>query len=197
MIEYLKGELTQLKATQVVIECGGIGYCAEISLATHSLLQPSAGDDSTVVRLLIHEVIREDEHLLYGFVDAAERDMFRLLISVSGVGPNTARLMLSTLSVGELAAAISADDVRTVQHVKGVGAKTAQRVIVELKDKMKSFGAVGTSRQVATDSVSKNEALQALTMLGFAKAATEKALASLDASLSTEELIKAALPKLS
>ncbi|MBQ0015531.1 MAG: Holliday junction branch migration protein RuvA [Bacteroidales bacterium] len=201
MIEYLKGTLVSLTATQAIIECAGVGYALEISLTTQGAMPPAQADHSVSTTLWVHEVIREDEHLLFGFADQRERALFRLLISVNGVGPNTARIMLSTLSVGELAGAIADEDVRTIKHVKGIGAKTAERVIVELKDKMTPF--VGTTYIASTSAESANtlstnkaEALTALTMLGYTKTAAEKVLSTLKPTLTTEELIKEALQKL-
>ena len=188
MIEYLSGKLASLTAATAVIDCGGVGYLLEISLNTYSAIQTQ-----TEVRLWVHEVIREDAYQLYGFYTPAERDMFRLLLGVNGVGAATARMMLSSLSVDELTSAIVAQDDKILKRVKGVGAKTAQRIVLELQDKVS-----GTASVIATTVVSrsKEEALSALVMLGFPKAAADKVLQQLDASLSVEELIKQALQKL-
>ena len=131
MIEYIAGKLDRLEPMQVVIDCGGVGYLLEISLNTYEEIR-SLSDNQ--VKLFAHEVIREDEHLLYGFFDESERALFRLLIGVNGVGVATARMMLSSMSVDELRTAIATQDVKAVQRVKGVGAKTAQRIILDMKD---------------------------------------------------------------
>ena len=172
MFEYLSGKLASLTAATAVVDCGGVGYLLEISLNTYSAIQTQ-----TEVRLWVHEVVR-----------------FRLLIGVSGVGAATARMMLSSLSVDELTSAIASQDDKMLKRVKGVGAKTAQRIVLELQDKVGSVpsGVVST----AAVSRSKEEALSALVMLGFPKAAADKVLQSLDAALSVEDLIKQALQKL-
>lgn len=168
-----------------------MGYLLEISINTYTEIK-----DLTEVKLLVHEVVREDAHLLIGFFREEEREMFRLLIGVNGVGAATARLMLSSLTVEELRRAIADQDVRKVQKVKGIGAKTAQRILLELHDKV---GLVGTSLDGgmgAASSSTINEALSALVMLGFPKAAAEKALmkvAEKNSGASTEELIKQTL----
>lgn len=189
MIEYLSGKLASLTAATAVIDCGGVGYLLEISLNTYSAIQTKEE-----VRLWVHEVIREDTYQLYGFYNTNEREMFRLLLSVSGVGAATARMMLSSLSVDELTSAIVAQDDKLIKRVKGVGAKTAQRIVLELQDKVS--GTASAITPAPTVNRNKEEALSALTMLGFPKAAADKVLHSLDASLSVEELIKQALQKL-
>ena len=182
MFEYLSGKLASLTAATAVVDCGGVGYLLEISLNTYSAIQTQT------------EVVREDAYQLYGFYTQSEREMFRLLIGVSGVGAATARMMLSSLSVDELTSAIASQDDKMLKRVKGVGAKTAQRIVLELQDKVGSVpsGVVST----AAVSRSKEEALSALVMLGFPKAAADKVLQSLDAALSVEDLIKQALQKL-
>ena len=196
MYEYIKGQLTELNATQAVIDCGGVGYLLEISLTTYDKIQ-RLRDASEPAKLLVHEVVREDAHLLYGFADEGERSLFRLLIGVNGVRANTARLMLSTLTAVELSSAIASQDEGTIKRIKGIGAKTAQRIVLELHDKVKTIGGVATnSIAPSATSVSKDEAMAALTMLGFAKNTVEKVLSPLDAHLSAEELIKEALKKL-
>ena len=189
MIEYLSGKLASLTAANATIDCGGVGYLLEITLTTYSAIQGQAE-----ARLWVHEVIREDAYQLYGFHTTAERDMFRLLLGVGGVGAATARVMLSSLSVDELAAAIAAQDAAPLKRVKGIGAKTAQRIVLELQDKVSGAGAA----IAPTIPVSRNkeEALSALVMLGFPRAAADKVLQTLDDSLSVEELIKQALQKL-
>ena len=189
MIEYLSGKLASLTAANAVVDCGGVGYLLEISLTTYSAIQTK-----TEVRLWVHEVIREDAYQLYGFYSTAERDMFRLLLGVNGVGAATARMMLSSLSADEMTNAIAAQDDKMLKQVKGVGAKTAQRIVLELKDKVSGTGYANVPS--APVSHNKEEALSALVMLGFPKAAADKVLQSLDASLTVEELIKQALQKL-
>ena len=196
MFEYISGKLDSLTATQAVIDCGGVGYLLEVSITTYDKIQHLRDTDEPV-RLLVHEVVREDAHALYGFADEGERSLFRLLIGVSGVGANTARLMLSTLTAVELANAIASQDEVAIKRIKGIGAKTAQRIVLELHDKVKVLGAVTSGQGAsATTSASKEEALAAMTMLGFAKAQVEKVLATLDSRLTAEELIKQALQKL-
>lgn len=193
MIEYIAGKLDRLEPMQVVIDCGGVGYLLEISLNTYEEIQ-SLSDNQ--VKLFAHEVIREDEHLLYGFFDESERALFRLLIGVNGVGVATARMMLSSMSVDALRTAIATQDVKAVQRVKGVGTKTAQRIVLELADKMPGSSATPTLPGIAPISRNKEEALSALTMLGFPKPAADKVLQSLDGTLSVEDLIKQALKQL-
>lgn len=200
MYEYIKGQLASLEPTQAVIDCGGVGYLLEISLNTYEALRRADGD---MVKLYAHLVVREDAHQLFGFSDMAEREMFRLLISISGVGNQTARVMLSSLTVDELRAAIQQQDVKKVQRVKGIGAKTAQRIVLELADKM---GLVGTHVVAGAQGVQVNqardEAMTALTMLGFAKPAVEKLLMSSDwknadgTPMTVEEIIKEGLQRL-
>lgn len=189
MYEYINGKLASLTAATAVVDCGGVGYLLEITLTTYSAIQ-----EKEEVRLWVHEVIREDAHLLYGFYTQAEREMFRLLLGVSGVGSATARMMLSSLSVDELSSAILSDNAKLIQKVKGVGAKTAQRIIIELRDKVSGTATVSAAIPAANHN--KEEALSALVMLGFPKAAAEKVLQGLGNSLSVEELIKEALGKL-
>lgn len=188
MYEYISGKLASLTAATAVVDCGGVGYLLEITLNTYSAIQ-----DKQEVKLWVHEVIREDAHILCGFFTQKEREMFRLLLGVNGVGAATARMMLSSLSVEELTNAIATKDVKLVQRVKGIGAKTAQRIVLELQDKV---GAVSTDASIATSplvSHKKEEALSALVMLGFPKAAADKVLQSLDNNLNVEGLIKEAL----
>ncbi len=198
MYEYFKGELTNLEPTQAVIDCGGVGYLLEISINTYEALQHA---DASHVKLYAHHVVREDAHQLYGFYDMAEREMFRLLISVNGVGNQTARMILSTLTVDELRNAITTQDVKKVQRAKGIGAKTAQRIVMELADKV--GGAMATpSSMPSAATQSRDEAMSALIMLGFAKPAVEKLLTSTDwlnpdgSTMTVEEIIKIALQKL-
>ena len=195
MYEYISGKLTNLTPASAVVDCGGVGYLLEITLGTYSALQ-----SLDHVQLWVHEVIREDAHLLYGFFTTAERSLFRLLLGVSGVGAATARILLSSLSVSELTQAIASGDAKTVQRVKGIGAKTAQRIVLELQDKVSDsdIGQLPSSPFVLAgkSSANKEEALSALVMLGFPKAVAEKAVAPLDSSLTVEETIKEALKRI-
>ncbi|MBP5341087.1 MAG: Holliday junction branch migration protein RuvA [Bacteroidales bacterium] len=198
MYEYIKGQLASLEPTQAVIDCGGVGYLLEISLNTYEALRRA---DTAQVKLYAHHVVREDAQQLFGFYDLAEREMFRLLVGVNGVGNQTARVMLSSLTVNDLRTAIQTQDVRTVQRVKGIGAKTAQRIVLELADKI---GVVGGQTAVAggQQNQARDEAQTALVMLGFAKPAVEKLLSSSlwrrdDGSpMTVEEIIKEALRRL-
>lgn len=199
MYEYIKGRLASLEPTQAVIDCGGVGYLLEISLNTYEALRRAEGDS---VKLYAHHVVREDAQQLFGFCDMAEREMFRLLVSISGVGNQTARVMLSSLTVDELRTAIQTQDVKKVQRVKGIGAKTAQRIVLELADKMGVVGSRQPSVGGQQANQSRDEALTALTMLGFAKPAVEKLLMSQDwknadgSPMTVEEIIKEGLKRL-
>ncbi len=174
MIEYIKGELTELTPALATIEAGGVGYGLSISLNTYSAIQ-----GKKEVKLYVYEAIREDAYLLYGFVNKKEREMFELLITVSGVGANTARMMLSGMSVSELCNAISTSNAKLIQSVKGIGKMTAQRIIVDLKDKIVALGIAeeipaGGTTQAPVNNQVKDEAVSALTMLGFAPAPSQK-----------------------
>lgn len=175
MIEFLHGRVACLAPTYAVIDCGGVGYMASISLNTYSALE-----GCQEARLFIHEAIREDAYQLYGFATADEREVFRLLTSVSGVGAATARVIVSALSAAELQNAIVAEDARALKGVKGIGLKTAERIIVELKDKIGKLGleagAVGKPADKAATPAVKEEALQALEVLGYNKAQAAKAV---------------------
>jgi len=193
MIEYIKGAITQITPTFLTIESGGIGYFVNISINTFSKLEGKID-----FKILIHEVIREDTHQLFGFADASEREIFRLLISVSGVGANTARMMLSSLSPGEIEKAILGSDVNLLKSVKGIGLKTAQRIIVDLKDKLGKHAGSGEIFAIS-DNTSREEALSALVMLGFAKNAVSKVLDKIvreEKNLTVEDMIKRALKNL-
>jgi Holliday junction DNA helicase RuvA len=193
MIDYIKGTITQVSPTYINLETGGIGYFINISLTTFSKLE-----NKSEIKILIHEVIREDSHQLYGFADAAERDIFRLLISVTGVGANTARMMLSSLSPDEIEKAILGSDVNLLKSVKGIGLKTAQRIIVDLKDKVGKHAGSGEIFAFS-DNTNREEALSALVMLGFAKNAVSKVLDKIvreERSLTVEDMIKRALKNL-
>jgi Holliday junction DNA helicase RuvA len=194
MYEYIKGELVLLTPTYAVLDVHGIGYNVLISLQTYTKLA-----DTTTVKLNIHQVIREDADLLYGFYDEEERQIFRLLINVNGVGPNTALMMLSSLSADEIRASILKEDINTLKGVKGIGLKTAQRIIVELRDKVTSSGASSELFSKLAGNKQKDEALSALIALGFAKAPAEKTLDKLvkqTGDYTVEELIKAALKQM-
>lgn len=200
MFEYIKGQLANLEPTQAVIDCGGVGYLLEISLNTYEALRKA---DAAEVKLYAHLVVREDAQQLFGFYDMAEREMFRLLVSISGVGNQTARVMLSSLTVDELRNAIQTQDVKKVQRVKGIGAKTAQRIVLELADKMGAMGTMGAVGSIgAPVNQARDEALTALTMLGFAKPAVEKLLMSQDwrnadgTPMTVEDIIKEGLRRL-
>ncbi len=190
MYAYITGKVAEKSPTYVVLDNQGIGYYINITLNTFTAI-----GEKEDVRLFTHEQILEDAHNLFGFFTAKERDLFELLISVSGVGCNTARLILSSLTVSELSNAIASDDVKTIQAVKGIGAKTAQRIVIDLKDKLKKND-FPTEIFTVADNTIKTEALSALTILGFGKAAVDKALDRLlkqmpDANVET--LIKEAL----
>ncbi|WP_418499102.1 Holliday junction branch migration protein RuvA [Flagellimonas sp.] len=193
MINHLRGRLVEKNPTYVVVECNGVGYFLNVSLHTFSLLK-----DEENIHLYTHLLVKEDSHTLFGFVEKSEREIFRLLISVSGVGSSTARTMLSSLSPTDVRDAIASGDVASIQAVKGIGAKTAQRVILDLKDKILKVLDMG---EVSTGSnnTNKEEALSALEVLGFARRQSEKVVEkvlSQDASLSVENIIKQALKNL-
>lgn len=191
MIDYIKGSIAELSPTEVVIECGNIGYIAMISLQTYSLL-----NRKTEAKIYMHHILREDEELYYGFASKDERELFRLLISVSGVGAATARMMLSSLTCDEIRTAIIADDVNKIKSVKGIGLKSAQRVIIELKDKVAKGGGSDSAALFVQDSGAADEATTALIMLGFTKAAVSKAVAAVlkkDPAAKVESIIKQAL----
>ena len=190
MLEYIKGEIAELSPTAVIIDINGLGYEVQISLLSYSRLQ-----EMKQCILFLHEIIREDAHLLFGFYSKEERELFRLLISVSGVGANTARVILSSLTPGELKQAISTGNDTLLKQIKGIGAKSAQRIIVDLKDKV---GKVDSSSEIfaPADNTNKIEALSALEVLGFSKKHSEKTIDKLiaeNSSLSVEDLIKQAL----
>lgn len=190
MIEYIKGEITELTPTYTVIECGGVGYLLNISLPAFTRLEGAKN-----AKLLVHEAIREDAHVLYGFIDEQERTLFRLLIGVSGVGANTARMILSSIAAPELEVVIASGDHAKLKNVKGIGIKTAQRIIVDLKDKIKPIGdAFIIQPTIASDVF--DEALAAMIMLGFARPQSQKVLKKLfdsDPTLKVETAIKKAL----
>ena len=191
MFEYIKGEISELKPTAAVIETGQIGFALNISLNTYAKIE---GQSSA--KLFIHEVIREDAFTLYGFAEKEERDIFLLLISVSGVGANTARTILSSFSVAELEAIICSGNVNQLKGVKGIGLKTAQRIIVDLKDKV---GKSESDELFLSENNNREEALTALTVLGFLRSNSEKVLDKIlieSPTLPLEKLIKEALKRL-
>ena len=197
MIEYIRGELAELSPATAVIDCNGVGYAANISLNTYSAIQ---GKKSC--KLYIYEAIREDAYVLYGFAEKQEREIFLLLISVSGIGGNTARMILSP---AELVNVISTENANMLKTVKGIGLKTAQRVIVDLKDKIKTMGmsaaggaSAGLLLQPANAEV-QEEAVSALTMLGFAAAPSQKVVLAIlkeEPDAPVEKVIKLALKRL-
>ena len=198
MIEYVRGELAELTPALAVIDCNGVGYAANISLNTYAAIQ-----GKKACKLYIHEAIREDAHVLFGFADKQERELFLLLISVSGIGGNTARMILSALSPSELINVISNENANLLKSVKGIGLKTAQRIIVELKDKLKT-GTVAASAGISSLSSPANaqiqdEAVSALTMLGFPQAASQKVVLAIlkeEPDAQVEKVIKLALKRL-
>ena len=193
MIAQIKGRLIEKTPTYVVIDCNGVGYEIKISLNTFSKI-----GDSEVCSLLTHFVVREDAQLLYGFKESSERELFRLLISVSGVGSATAMMILSSLSPNEIKQAILTNDVNTLKGVKGIGAKSAERIIIDLRDKIGKIEGASTI-SLSTNNTVKEEALSALVMLGFAKSSAETALNKImlvGEELTVEELIKRTLKSL-
>jgi len=193
MITQIRGKLIEKNPTYVVVDCSGVGYLLHISLQTFSSLQ-----DEEAVRLYTYLSIREDAHTLFGFFSKTEREVFKLLISVSGVGPSIARTMLSSMSSEEVQNAIASENVALIQSVKGIGAKTAQRVIVDLRDKiLKTFDIDEVS--LHTSNTNKEEALSALEVLGFNRKQSEKVIASIlkeSPNETVELLIKKALKNL-
>jgi len=193
MIHHLKGKLVEKNPTYVVIECAGVGYFLNISLNTYGQIS-----DSELVTLFTALIVKEDSHTLYGFSNSLEREIFKMLISVSGIGPGTARTMLSSLTTEEVQHAIAGGEVAVIQSVKGIGAKTAQKVIIELKDKItKTYGISQTS--VGVDNSVKEEALSALEVLGFVKKQAEKAVTAVlktSPDVTVEKLIKLSLKNL-
>ena len=193
MITQLRGRLVEKSPTSVVIDCQGVGYLVNISLYTFGQLT-----DEENIQLFTHLQVREDAHTLYGFTTDLERQLFRLLIGISGIGANTARTMLSSLSPSEIGQAIQGEQVDVIQSVKGIGAKTAQRVVIELRDKIQSVVADAGIPAVSSNT-NKEEALSALVVLGYQTKSCVKVideLLSLDAEMSVERLIRNALNKL-
>lgn len=195
MIDYIKGQITELSPTEVIIETYGIGYRILISLQTYEGL--NGKKDAT---LYIHHYLREDEELYYGFATKDERELFRLLIGVSGIGASTARMMLSSLTADEIRNAIIAEDINKIKSIKGIGLKSAQRLILELKDKVvKGAGADNNVLFSSTSNAATEEAVTALVMLGFTKANVTKAVTAVlkeNPGASLEEIIKQSLKRL-
>ena len=196
MIDYIKGELTELTPAIAVVEAAGVGYAMNISLNTFTAIQ-----GKKEVKLYVHEAIREDAHVLFGFAAKKEREMFLLLITVSGVGPNTARMVLSSMSPAELCNSISTGNERMIKTIKGIGLKTAQRIIVDLRDKIVTLGitqeipAGGSIEQPENNQV-KDEAVSALTMLGFSPAPSQKVVVKIlqdNPAMPVELVVKMAL----
>lgn len=197
MIEYLKGEIAELTPATAIIECCGVGYETNITLNTYSALQGKKD-----AKLFIYEVIREDAHQLYGFSNKQERELFLLLISVSGIGGNTARTILSAFTIAELCEAIACGNDKAIKSVKGIGLKTAQRIIVDLKDKIKEIGGdaiSATQTSTAIDNDVIDGAVAALVMLGFPGAAASKVVQNIvknNPGTTIEQVIKLALKEL-
>jgi Holliday junction DNA helicase RuvA len=193
MYEYIEGLLKDKNPTCCVIETGGIGYFIQISLTTYTQLESTSH-----AKLYLHQVVREDAHLLFGFYSRQEREMFRLLLTVSGIGANTARMMLSSLTSEDIQQAILVGNVALLQGIKGIGAKTAQRAIIELRDKIGKEKITGELFAIK-DNRLKEEALSALIILGFNKSEADKVISKIivaEKSLTLEELIKKALKQL-
>lgn len=192
MITHVKGKLVEKNPAFVVIDCNGIGYLLRISLHTYSQI-----GDSELCMLYTHLSIKEDAHTLFGFSEREERELFRHLISVSGVGPNTAQMILSSLSPADAQQAIIAENVSLLKSVKGIGGKTAQRIILDLKDKLTKQGIV-VDKSITLHNTTREEALSALTMLGFSKNTIEKVIDKelQKGALEVEELVKRVLKKM-
>lgn len=188
MIAHLNGKLIEKNPTNIVVECSGVGYFVLISLNTFSAI----GSDESI-KIFTKLIVREDAQILYGFASTEERTMFEQLISVSGIGPNTAMIMLSSLVPEEIAHAIQSEDVRTIQSIKGIGAKTAQRVIIDLKDKMLKLS-FSSENMFTQNNTNRFDALTALVSLGFDKKSAEKAIEKVSTGDETvEKLIKESL----
>jgi len=194
MFEYIEGALKEKNPTYCVVETSGIGYFIHITLTTYTQLE-----SRTQAKLFLHQVVREDAHLLFGFYSRNEREMFRLLLSVSGVGANTARMMLSSLSADDLRQSILEGNTALLQGIKGIGAKTAQRIIVDLRDKIGRDKGATAELFPVRDNRLKDEALSALVILGFNKGEADKVIGRIlvsERNLTLEELIKKALKQL-
>ena len=191
MYDYIRGNVAELTPTYVVLDNHGVGYMINISLNSFNALQ----HQEDVVKVFVYEAIREDAHLLYGFTERRERELFLLLISVSGVGANTARMILSSLTPSDLEQTIASENVGILKSVKGIGAKTAERIIVDLKDKIKLSTDTLLDKSQVTSEVF-DEAMSALVMLGFTKQMSQKALKKLftaEPTITVEQAIKKAL----
>lgn len=196
MIEYIKGEIADLSPAQLIMECNGIGYDLNISLTTYSAFNGCKDG-----KIYVYEVLREDAHILFGFATREERELFLLLISVSGVGPNTARMILSSLPPTELIQVIASGDDLTLRTIKGIGTKTAQRIVIDLQNKVKPIEALSGARKDLPENRSEmaEGAIAALVMLGFQKAASQKVVASIlkkTPDMVVEQIIKDALKML-
>lgn len=194
MIEYIKGKIVEQSPAHVIIETNGLAYFLNVSLSSSSELKKEQE-----CKLYIHEVIREDAHSLYAFTTKKEREIFRLLISVNGVGPNTARLILSSMTYEKLVTAVSTNDIVSIKSVKGIGLKTAQRIVIDLKDKIsESSGVEGEFLSIQNNTLEK-DSLSALTMLGFSKSAVQKVVSKIinenkdNQSVTVEDIVKQAL----
>ena len=196
MIAHIQGKIVELYATHIIIDCNGIGYEVKISLNTYSAIQKQES-----VRLVTHFHVKEDAQTLYGFYESTEKKRFLELLSINGVGPGTAIMILSSISPDELQSAIVSEDIKTIQSVKGIGLKTAQRIVLELKDKMKKETLLdrSTSTKIREGNSLINEALSALVTLGIGKPAAEKninlIIKEFGSSIPLEELIKLALKR--
>jgi holliday junction DNA helicase RuvA len=193
MIAFIQGELKEKTPAYVIINCNGVGYMIHVSLNTYSQLP-----ETSHLKLHTYLVVREDAHTLYGFYKEEERELFRHLISVSGVGPNTARMILSSMSVGEIKQAILSNNISVLQSIKGIGAKSAQRIVLDIKDKIEKEGIVAEDNLGNKNNTIRDEALSALVMLGYNKATAQKTLNQVlkqraGESLTVEQLIKESL----
>lgn len=196
MYEYLNGKFALINPSSVVVDCNGVGYKIEISLNTYSQIK-----EKKEGKVFVHFIVREDMQVLYGFADEKERELFRLLIGVSGIGPNTARVILSSLNSDELVKAIRDEDLKSINAIKGIGNKTAQRVIVDLKDKVQKwdYSSEISNTTSQTDNKNREQALLALQTLGFNKIIIEKTLDKIlkeNSQMDVENLIKEALKRL-
>lgn len=195
MFDFIKGEIAEITPTMAVLECGGVGYGINITLTTYGELQNAKN-----CKLYTFLAIREDAHLLYGFLSKAERELFLLLISVSGVGANTARMIMSAMSAAELQEAIASENYTLLKNIKGIGIKTAQRIVVDLKDKITKIGGVeGVSSPISKGTKEQNETVSALVTLGFQMSASQKVVDKIfkeNPEISLEQAIKIALKML-
>jgi Holliday junction DNA helicase RuvA len=196
MIEYVKGKIAECTPTYAVIDIGGLGYMVNISLSTYDAIK-----EQSEAKLIIHEAIREDAYNLYGFATPEEREFFRLLIAVSGVGTNTARMILSSCTTGELKRAIMLDDVKTIKSIKGIGTKTAERIIVDLKDKMEGLETTELNKNNVSskDNKVREDALSALEVLGYPRSTARKVVDTImaeTADATVEIVVKSAIKRL-